>query len=275
MAKTSSLDEGYRTFLRRALERRIRRNPRYTLSAFARDLELAPTRLSAVLNAKQGLSRVSAAKIARRLELSDDEASRFCDLVEAEDGRNATVRELAKSRLRAASGGALPAKRALAPDIFRLVADWSHFALLELMRQGDFRVTPPNVAKRLGLTPSEAKGVLARLVRLGLVRPDVARGHVAVEESHASPDGVPSAAIRSSHRQLLRKALRSLEEDDIAKRDFSSVMLTLRASQMESARALIREFRRQFSSRLAEARGDKGRVYNLAIQLYPIDKESP
>ncbi len=56
-----------RSFLRLEFERRLKRNPRYSLRAFARQIGLQPARLSYVLSGKHGLSRDAAALIASRL----------------------------------------------------------------------------------------------------------------------------------------------------------------------------------------------------------------
>ena len=62
---TTQLD--YRLLLKSELASRTNQNPNYSLRAFARDLDLAPSRLSEVLNGKQGLSTQAAEKIAKTL----------------------------------------------------------------------------------------------------------------------------------------------------------------------------------------------------------------
>jgi len=82
----------YRSFLRLELERRCKQNPRYSLNAFARDLGLAPSRLSEVFSEKQGLSREVATRISEKIGLNQDETETFCDLVEMEHARSAEKR---------------------------------------------------------------------------------------------------------------------------------------------------------------------------------------
>src|SRR5258708_1981839 len=89
----------YRSVLKSELETRCSRNPRYSLRAFARDLELSAPRLSGVLSGKFGLSRDAAEKIAQRLNYSKEETARFCDSVESLHARARVVRNLAKQRV--------------------------------------------------------------------------------------------------------------------------------------------------------------------------------
>ncbi len=89
----------YRKILRDELARRVRQNPHYSLRAFARDLQIVPSRVSESLNNKQGLSRKAAEKIAARLRMPADKANLFLDLVTACHARSPKARHGAKLRL--------------------------------------------------------------------------------------------------------------------------------------------------------------------------------
>src|SRR5690606_35734224 len=89
----------YKYILKEELASRCRQNPRYSLRAFARDLKLAPSRLSEILSGKQGLSRAAAEKVAKALGYGPGETERFCDLVESVHARSRRNRESAKVRL--------------------------------------------------------------------------------------------------------------------------------------------------------------------------------
>ena len=89
----------YRNILKAELEARCRHNPCYSLRAFARDLKIAPSRLSEILNNKQGLSQDFAMKIATLIGLSADDHALFCDSVAAFHARSRRQRQLARARL--------------------------------------------------------------------------------------------------------------------------------------------------------------------------------
>jgi hypothetical protein len=48
--------------------------------------------------------------------------------------------------------------------------------------------------------------------------------------------------------------------------------LAINPKNIEKARAMIKRFRRELSTELE--RGEQTRVFSLAIQLFPLDKES-
>jgi plasmid maintenance system antidote protein VapI len=91
----------YRDFILRELERRQKKNPSYSLRAFARDLEMPSSRLSEILNRKMGLSEARAINLAERLNLSQPEKEYFIDLALSEHARSAVMKEMALRRVKA------------------------------------------------------------------------------------------------------------------------------------------------------------------------------
>ena len=89
----------YRVQLRRELNRRRYANPYYSLRAFARDLKIAPSRLSEIFNHKQGLSRKAALKIADILGYIGETREYFLDSVTAQHARSKIDRQSARIRL--------------------------------------------------------------------------------------------------------------------------------------------------------------------------------
>src|SRR5688572_27201459 len=74
----------YRSFLKSVLADRISRNPKYSLRALARQLEVSPTLLSKVNRGEKNLSVQNAQNVSYRLNLSERESEYFCCLVQYE-----------------------------------------------------------------------------------------------------------------------------------------------------------------------------------------------
>ncbi|MBO9666790.1 MAG: DUF4423 domain-containing protein [Bdellovibrio sp.] len=91
----------YREFILRELERRQKRNPSYSLRAFARDLEMPSSRLSEILNRKMGLSEARAMALAEKLNLEASEKEFFIDLALSEHARSAVMKDMALRRVKA------------------------------------------------------------------------------------------------------------------------------------------------------------------------------
>lgn len=256
----------YRQVLKTELETRCQANPRYSLRAFARDLGIAPARLSDILNGKQGLSRIYAEKISRLLGLSESEKSYFCDLIESQHARSKAARKLASIRLAQTNHPT----QSLQMDSFKVIADWYHFAILELTSLSDFQSDPHWIAQQLGLKVHVVKQAIERLKRLDLLEESQEGRLSATDGFTASPDGIPSDAIKKFHKQVLEKALEAITFQTLDERDFSSITLAFDSSQMKKAKELIKNFRRNFSKNLTISKKDS--LYNLSIYFFKLNQ---
>lgn len=264
-----SPDSDYRKVLKDELETRIRHNPSYSLRAFARDLSLAPSRLSEILKGKQGLSRGVADRIAGKLGLGAEDSAVFCDLVESLHGRYPQGRVAARSRLEA-----LRLKqdfRTLELDSFKAISDWYHFAILQLMKLPGFKSDVKWIAGALEISVAEASDALKRLERLKLIEVR-SRGYFPVQDYVASPEGVSSEAIRNFHRQVLAKAVLALSDQTVEERDFSAILMPISSSSLGDVQQRIKRFRRELC-RSVSSTGEPDSVYCLSTQFFRVSRK--
>ena len=240
--------------LRAELLARTRRNPQFSLRAFARVLGLAPARLSELLSQKRKMTSGQAHRIADGLGYPPAKRRRLLETVEG-----ARAKTVAPAEARQYT--------ALADDHFAIIADWWHFAILSLLETVDARDDAVWIGRRLRISPVIARGALARLERLGLLTgPSGARRptHADLTTSH----DLPSSALRISHTQSLKNAVRALAEVPVQARDISSITMAIDPARLPEAKALICDFRRRLAA-LLEA-GTKSEVYDLNVQLVPL-----
>lgn len=256
----------YKVILKEELAARCRQNPRYSLRAFARDLKLAPSRLSEILSGKQGLSRAAAEKVAKSLGYASAESIRFCDLVEAVHARSRQGREDAKVRLKRLA--LPPAGYQLQLDAFKAIADWYHFGILELTLVKDFKSDPKWIGKRLGISEFEVQLALDRLSRLGLITRKRDKIIVVHPEGDVFAD-ISSESVRKFHAQIMAKAKEALFMRPIEELKFQSDILAIDKSQMAEAKAAINDFKHRFCKRMGES-GVKDSLYCLAVQFFEL-----
>jgi uncharacterized protein (TIGR02147 family) len=229
--------------IRAELLRRRRRNPRYSLRSFARDLEISPGRLSEFINGKRAISEKWKPQLIRKLGLGQD-------IVKLADG--------------------LPkAGRLLCEDELNVIREPYFSAILSLLDTREIFQDSTQIGGRLGLLPSEARSALAVLARLGLVKNLRGRWMVNQVGTHTSND-IPSAALREYHRRAMQQAQTCLDEVPVDLRDITSVMLAIDPSKLPIAKRRIQRFRKSLE-RLLES-GTKSEVYTLNIQLVPVSK---
>lgn len=141
----------YQNILEVLLEERRKRNPSYSLRAFARDLGVSGSRLSEILNGKQGLSLKYARKFSDILQFDEDESEYFCNLVVSSHSRRKLDRESAKRKIqefKSAKTGK--------------ISEWIYPAVQSLSKLSSYQATPEWVSERLGISLEEAKEALCK-----------------------------------------------------------------------------------------------------------------
>ncbi|MGE0614229.1 MAG: TIGR02147 family protein [Bacteriovoracia bacterium] len=257
--------EDYRYILKSELENRCRKNPRYSLRSFARDLGLSSARLSEILNRKAGLSGEKARVVAKSLGLNAEETDFFYNLVEAAHARSRIKRELAQARLLKYQKNPY---QNLEVDHFRAVSDWYHLALLELMTIKGFRNDLKWIARSLDIQETEAKLAIERLERLELIQRK-GRSWAPTDGFSTTSSAVPSEMIRKFHRQILQKALTAIDMQSMERRDLGAIVMSVKRADLPRMKAKIREFRRALNLEFGEA-VDKDRVYCFSTQLFEL-----
>lgn len=259
----------YRMLLQDEFQQRVRRNPAYTLRAYARDLGVPVSNLSDVLRSKRGLAIETARKMAESLRLGEHEGKYFVALVQKEHGRSLAQRSEAEGTLRALE--AAHGMSEISLETFAVLADWVHFAVLELTYLEDFRADGGWIAARLGISRAEADAAVEKALKLGLLARDADGRLRDAEKNLATGNDVPSKYIRDHHRQILAKAERALEEVGVEEREFAAITMAIDASKLPEAKAALREFRRKFCKNIQHSR-KKNRVYCVALQFFPMDR---
>jgi uncharacterized protein (TIGR02147 family) len=244
-------------FLRQEFVRLKARNPAFSLRAYARRLGISPARLSEVLNRKRTLTKGQVDKIAVAFALDPDTAATFA------------------RRSRPQTQGVKKSDVAKYSDLdletFRLMADWHHSAILCLLETSP---KPPAMsikwmAQRLGISTIECNRAIERLVKLKLVKRE-GKAFKPTARNLATSSGIPSAALRHLHRQMLDLARSALETQSIEDRDVTSITMAIDKTRLPEAKVMIKDFRRKLCAFLEG--GDASEVYSLNVQLFQLSK---
>lgn len=247
----------FRVWLQLELMERCRRNPRYSLRAFANLLELDPSSVSQMISGRRKASVKMTKKICEKLSAEPTLVENFV--------KNARVKRSKLGEYSADKKYSL-----LTLDSIEVISNWYYFAILELMNMTHFKSCPSWMAARTGISVPEVKIALERLMRLELVQ-EVDGKFTRTEKllTTYSP-GETSAARKELQKQVLKMALESIENDPIEERDMTNMTMSIDETKLPEARQLITKFRRDLCAYLET--GERSRVYQLGIQLYPISK---
>ncbi len=259
----------HQTFLKSELAKKIAQNPRYSIRAFAKRLGVDPTALSKLLNGSKKLTPGLADKISNRLELSPEEredilASMVLAYKEGGTKRfSPRVKQLDKKKSKSRT------TFDLTPEIFLTIADWYHYAILQLMEQKNFKNDATWIASQLCISGLEASLAVQRLIRLGIVAEKAQRlVRIAPNLTTGDPT-LTSAAHKKRIKQITQKSLESLENDDIRIRNHSTMTMSIDPELLPLAKSMIDEFMDTLAAKLQTK---KEHVYELQINFFPLQR---
>jgi transcriptional regulator with XRE-family HTH domain len=252
-ATDATPDTSFRLRLHSELARRCARNRLYSLRAFAHQLGVDASTLSQWLRGRRPLTAKTITSIGSQLGLSSEEIGRY---VEHE----------------ARHTGLTPSDSVLAADTAALIAEWHHFAILELVALDAFRPDSRWVANVLGISVDDVNIALQRLLHLGLLdmrspRLWVDRSGDAVLDLRA----LDAATLNRMRVTLLERALAAVARQPSALQDHSAVTVAINAAMVPRAVELIAKFRQQLLELLRQGPADD--IYQLDIGLFPLTSQ--
>lgn len=252
----------FRVLLQDELAKRCQNNPAYSLRAYAKLLKTDAGTLSKILNKKRPLGRISIEKFSRQLGLDPIEARKYMTpkKLNQTDSVNRETFEYQELTL----------------DQFNLIAEWQHFAILEVMRLNDFRPSSAWIAKRLGISIHEVNAAIDRLVRLKLLEINGKGEWLDLSEGRTTTvhHAFTTTALKRLQRAYLEQAALALDLVDIVFRDQSTMTMAVDVDKIQLAKDEIRKFRRRMAKLLSRT-SKCDEVYNLCISLFPLTQKRP
>lgn len=238
--------------LKQEFSERCRRNPQYSLRAFARSLKIHSSTLSAILNNKRKVTPKAAQKLLAEIEIDETQKRMvFLALIEGE------------------KRPALPQYQLLDETTYSPIADWEHFAILTALELPDPDKNANWISKRLNIPLGIVLEALSRLEQAGLAQKQNDCWEITGRNTTTTAD-IPNAALKKANRQWIEKALYSLDNHSVDERDITGITMAICSKKLPAAKKMIATFRRELCAFLEVEPKDE--VYRLNVQLFPIKK---
>jgi uncharacterized protein (TIGR02147 family) len=244
--------------LQEGLSRRQKENPSYSLRAFARDLNFHPGTLTKILKGQRPFPSNISSDVSKVLKLSPKEHTLFMESVLR---RNLSIDKIHIDPL--------DRRYIVEASNVKIIAEWEHFAVLDIFDVEGFERNVAGIARRFSITPARAEEVVNNLLISGLLETDEAGLLCRIHTDVKTTEDLMSEALKASHAETLNLGLKKLAELDVELRDFSSMAAAVDMEQLLEAKTIIREFRQKMSALLKKG-SHKTEVYQLAIQFYPL-----
>lgn len=244
----------FRELLQREFQRRLDKNPRYSLRAFAKSLGIYHATLSSLLSGQRPFSPKSIRQIGGALGFTPLQLEAIGTV--AAKSNSKTVIELQE-------------------DEFNLIANWQHDAFLELLQLPNESQEVRSIGKRLNMTAANVLSSLQLLERTAMIKRD-ATGCWKVLKPNSSTvlgENQTSHARRAHQKALLERSKQALDEIAIAMRDHSSIAMTVNTEDLPELKTAIREFRRKLMAFAQRKNSNPNSVYQLQIALFPLTNQ--
>ena len=263
----------YQRKLRETLAARVERNPQYSLRAFSKALGLDPSTFSQLLSGKRFPSLRLAEKLFQRLDFSPLEMKEALQSI-AEAKTNAGLKRISpalRHLLSPAAGSSSAPSRDLSIDIFKIISDWYHFAILELIFTQNFNSEPTSIADALGISLAKTNAALERMLELELI--EIVNGKIVRRETQlmSADQHLTTAAHRRRQKQVLEKSIESLENDPIEIRNHTAMTFAIDAKKIPEAKKKIAKFTQEMTQFLES--GVRDQVYEMTINFFPLQKK--
>jgi len=260
-------DSFYRQCLKEELAKRCERNPNYSLRAFSKACNLSPGELSQILSEKRVPSYKCAKKIMRGLDLTPKEETQFLSSL-ADKHQRRGLKKLSRAFKDLKK---VPAPKTINIDLFRVIGDWYHYAVLMLTYTEGFKNDSKWIASQLSITELEAKLAIERLLKVGLIKEKNGTLIGTNENITTADKHLTTPALKRHTKQSLEKAIFSLENDPIEDRSHTYMSMAIDPNKINEAKKLIEEFTNKMSSYLESGR--RTRIYEFGVYLYPLQKK--
>ena len=258
----------YKECLGEEIAKRCEKNPHYSMRSFAKACGLSPGELSQILSEKRIPSYKVAQKILAGLDLTPSEETKFLSSV-AERHQTRGLKKISKVFK---GMTAIPTPLNIDIDLFRVIGDWYHYAVLMLTEVTGFKNSPRWIASQIGISEMEASLAVERLIKVGLLEEKngslvFTNGHITTQSKHLT-----TPALKRHTKQSLEKAIYSLENDPIEERSHTYMTMAIDPKKINEAKLLIEEFTNRMSGLLEVT--PKTRVYEFGVYLYPLQKKN-
>jgi uncharacterized protein (TIGR02147 family) len=238
--------EKFRKFIKKEYILRQKRNPKYSLRAFAKYLKVDVGSLSQFINGRRNYSLKKMNHMAHILGLKNEETVSLI-------GQKPKDFEVAE------------------PETFHLLSKWYYIAILELLELENFDPNEEWIAKKLGLSIDVVKTALDNLFNANvlILMPNHKWKNNWNSLTTQKSEDVDHLELRELQKQLLKLAEHSIDHNPGTKKSHSTYVSAVDESLVPEIKKEIKNFRRKIADLIENKSRVKNSVYCLQINFFP------
>lgn len=262
-------------FLNYQLKLKKNKNPRFSLRSWSAQLDYKnPSLLSQVLSRKRTINSLLLKKIISNLKLSGAQKKYFEVLILYKKSKTLDEQKLYLDIIDELRPKSSKFVRSIDIELFKVISDWHHTAILELLNLKDFQSNPVWIRKALNyeVSTSEIDDAIKRLISLKLIEKSKTGKLVRRQnESLLLESNFSSSAIQSFHKKMLDKASSAIESQCIEDRDLRGSTLAIKSSDYKKILEIIKNAHSEIIKYASSGDGDE--VCHFNTQFFHLTKK--
>lgn len=238
------------TFLAKEFQARKNKNTSYSIRSFSKFLGIDQSLLSKVLKGQHELSQTSILKCLTALKVPEAEMANY---------------------LRSEFPSSKTTYSSIDEDVFSVISEWYHFAILELFKTTDFIFDIKLISERLNISIEETQLAINRLIKFEFLTLKKGQWALGKPNTYWSDCKTTSKAKKNLQKKLLEKSIVALETVEFEKRDHGSFTVAIDDRMLPEFKEKLQEFRRQMGDYFGKF-GERNSVYQLTVSFFPLTK---
>lgn len=260
----------YRQVLQQEFANRVSRNSRYSMRAFAKSLGTDIGAFSQILSGNRRLSYKKACEFLESLNIDPEGRENFLSSLAEEhiNTGNKNISKELKKIIRYSKNSKNTLRKDLSIETYRVIADWYHFAIMELSLADNFSEDPRWISQSLGISIAQAKLAVERLVELGLMEKRQGKLKKSQVKLISKDRHITNGALKNRIKQVLNKSLEAVDNIDISERHHATMTVPIAKSKLPEAKKKIDQFLSELADFLEEDK--KEEVYEIHLGMFSL-----
>jgi uncharacterized protein (TIGR02147 family) len=264
-------------FLNHQLKERQKKNPSFSLRAWARQVGYKnPSLLFQVLKGQRKLKTELATRLAANLDLKGKSLRYFELIVLNHASQSENEKKFYQSMIVKMKPKKFREINNLSVEVFSMASDWYHWAILVLTEFKDFSINESYIYEQLDRSVDKKliKEAIIRLQKLGLLVQDENGKYRRLDTEENTlfmTNHIPSEAVRSYHEQMIEKAKASIRQQTIEERTLRGTTFAFSRENMEKAQEIIHNAHREILELASQSAAEE--IYQFNTQFFRITKK--
>lgn len=242
------MQKNFATYLEKEFLERKKKNPAFSLRAFARLLEIDQSTLSKFFKGHRELSWTIRKQCLLKLGANDNLINDF------EEERRTLLSEYTQ----------------LEESFIAIMSEWKYWAILEYLKINN-SPTEEDLTKRFLTSSIELKKIFHDLTKLGFIESE-GKSYKLLKPNNSWSDGAKTSEARKSlQKQLSQLSYSAIEEFSIDSRYHGSLTVAVDKNKLPEIKEKIMNFQAELGQ-FIQKKSSLNEVYQLTVSFFPLSK---